>query len=107
MNNPWIVIQALEQDNSRTAKENIIEQEALAGNAEFFEGCKLALDSMITFGVKQVPEKTKDDGEGLSWTVFKELADSFSSRQCTGNTARDAITLAMKDRKSTRLNSSH
>ena len=95
MDKPWQVISALETHNLRTNKEQIIEAQVESGNTEFFEGCRLALDSMITFGVKQVPEKTKDDGEGLSWQVFKELADSFSTRQCTGNTARDAITLAM------------
>lgn len=90
MNNPWKVIQLLEADNSRLAKEQIIEQEAQAGNAEFFAGCRLALDSMITFGVKQVQEKT-GDGRGLSWDNFKKLADALSARQLTGNDALTAI----------------
>jgi hypothetical protein len=38
MNNPWNVIQELEADNSRLAKEAIIAREAEAGNDEFFAG---------------------------------------------------------------------
>ena len=57
MNNPWDIIQELEADNSRLAKEAIIAREALAGNDEFFDGCRLALDSMVTFGIKQVLTK--------------------------------------------------
>ena len=64
MNNPWDIIKELEADNSRLAKEEIIRREALAGNGEFFEGIKLALDAMITFGVKSVIEKKKDEGKG-------------------------------------------
>lgn len=90
MNNPWIVVQALEADNSRLAKEQIIEQEAKASNSEFFAGCRLALDSMITFGVKQVQEKS-GDGRGLSWDNFKKLADALSTRRLTGNDALTAI----------------
>ena len=54
MNSPWDIIQELEADNSRLVKEDIIKREAQAGNDEFFAGVKLALDSMTTFGVKQV-----------------------------------------------------
>jgi len=57
MDQPWQVISALETHNLRTNKEQIIEAQAQAGNSEFFEGCRLALDPMITFGIKQVPEK--------------------------------------------------
>lgn len=90
MNNPWDIIVKLEADNSRTAKEDIIKDEALAGNDEFFAGCRLALDAMITFGVKQVDTKS-GDGKGLSWSGFKQLADSLSSRQLTGHAAQHAI----------------
>ena len=91
MNTPWSVIQLLESDNSRLAKEQIIKQEAIAGNAEFFEGCKLALDAMVTFGVKAVSEKEKDEGQGLSWNSFLQLADALMLRQLTGNDAQTAI----------------
>ena len=88
MNNPWNVIQELEADNSRLAKEAIVAREAEAGNDEFFAGCKLALDSMTTFGIKQVLTK-EGDGRGLSWTNFEKLTTALSTRQLTGN---DAIT---------------
>jgi len=90
MDTPWQVISDLELHNLRTNKEQIIEAQINAGNSEFFEGCRLALDSMITFGVKQVLEKS-DDGRGLSWANFKKLADALASRQLTGNDAINTI----------------
>jgi DNA ligase-1 len=93
MNTPWSIIQTLEENNSRLFKESIIEREALADNKEFFDGAKLALDSMITFGVKQIATKTAG-GTGLSWNGFKQLADALSSRQITGNAAITAVNYA-------------
>ena len=90
MNNPWKVIQELEADNSRLAKEAIIAREADAGNDEFFAGCKLALDSMTTFGIKQVLTK-EGEGRGLSWTNFEKLTTALSTRQLTGNDAITAV----------------
>ena len=89
MNSPWSIIKELEQDNSRLAKEAIIAREAEQGNDEFFNGCRLALDSLVTFNVKKVLEK-EEDGRGLSWAGFEKLATALSTRQVTGN---DAITL--------------
>ena len=93
MDSPVQVIKDLEIHNSRLNKEDIIRAQATAGNTEFFEGCKLALDSMITFGVKQVGESTVE-GQGLSWDGFKQLADLLSTRQLTGNVAQLAIEVA-------------
>lgn len=93
MNKPWQVINQLEIHNLRTNKEQIIEAEATAGNTEFFDGVRLALDSMTTFGVKKVDESTVD-GQGLSWNGFKQLADALSSRQLTGGNAQLAIEVA-------------
>ena len=90
MNSPWNIIQELEADNSRLVKEEIIRREALAGNDEFFAGCRLALDAMTTFGVKQIELKT-DDGPGLSWAGFKQVADALAIRQITGNLALTAV----------------
>ena len=90
MNQPWQVISALETHNLRTNKEQIIQAEALAGNTEFFAGCRLALDSMTTFGVKQIEPKT-GDGSGLSWETFKKTADALINRQLTGNAALTAV----------------
>ena len=93
MDQPWQVISALEIHNLRTNKEQIIEAQVQAQNTEFFEGCKLALDSMITFGIKQVLE-SKTDGPGLSWNGFKQTADALARRQLTGNAAQIAVDTA-------------
>jgi DNA ligase-1 len=90
MNNPWNVIQELETDNSRLAKEAIVAREAEAGNDEFFAGCRLALDAMTTFGIKQVLTK-EGAGRGLSWTNFEKLTTALSTRQLTGNDAITAV----------------
>ena len=96
MRTPWEVIKQIESDNSRLVKESIVLAEAQAGNAEFFEGCRLALDAMITFGLKQIPEKTDEDGPGLPWDSFTLALTGFTTRNVTGNTARDMIQAMMK-----------
>ena len=95
MRKPWEVIQELEANNSRLAKEAIIAVFAAQGHDEFFEGCKLALDPMITFGLKQVPEKRDTSGDGLGRELFLELCTQLSSRIVTGNNARDLVQRAM------------
>jgi DNA ligase-1 len=89
------IIQELEADNSRLAKEAILEREAAANNIEFFEGVRLALDNYITFGVKKVPSFSGPDGQGLPWEAFKELTELLYTRQLTGNDAKAAIELAL------------
>ena len=86
----------LESHPSRLNKEAIILAIAQSGNKEFFEGCRLALDPMITFGIKQVPEKNDEDGAGLPWDSFTLALTGFVTRQVTGNTARDMIQAMMK-----------
>jgi DNA ligase 1 len=92
---PEIIIQQLEADNSRLAKEAILQAAADEGLEEFFEGLRMALDKLYTFGVKQVPVKDEDAGQGLSWTNFVELAEALRLRKITGHDARDAVKLAM------------
>ena len=86
----------LESHPSRLNKEAIIEAIAQSGNKEFFEGCRLALDPMITFGLKQIPEKEDEDGPGLPWDSFTLALIGFVTRQVNGNTARDMIAAMMK-----------
>lgn len=95
MNTPESIIQELESDNSRIVKESIIAREMHAGNAVFFEGVRLALDCLISFGVKKVPSHGGPDGQGLPWAAFLELATLLRTRQLTGHAARDAIELAL------------
>jgi len=92
----YTVISTLEDHPSRLNKEAIVLAQAEMANDEFFHGCRLALDPMITFGVKQVPEKTDADGAGLPWDSFTLALTGFVTRQVTGNTARDVIQAMMK-----------
>lgn len=91
---PETIIARLEADNSRLAKEAILAEAMQEGLNEFFEGIRMSLDKLHTFGVKQVPESTAD-GQGLAWTAFVQLADALYRRTLTGHAARDAIKLAM------------
>lgn len=91
MDKPWQVIGELERHSSRLNKEAIILAQAQAQNQEFFQGCRLALDSMVTFGLKQISEKTDADGAGLDWPDFIRALDDLSSRNITGHAARDLV----------------
>ena len=93
---PDAIIRQLEIHPSRLNKEAIIQAAHDEGLPEFFEGVAMALDALVTFGVKQVPERSDVlTGQGLSWEVFKELAEKLQQRELTGHAARDAIELAM------------
>lgn len=85
------VIVSLEDHNSRLNKEDIILMQAEQGNDELFQGFRLALDPMITFGLKQIPEKKDADGPGLDWDSFIFIIDGFINRSVTGNAARDTV----------------
>lgn len=105
---PWEIIQQLEATSSRLEKEKILEDNW--PNREFKEGLKLALDPLITFGIKQIPEKVggepwptikehvnRNDQHWISGDTlltyhdFKYSSDLLSSRQCTGNNAKAEI----------------
>jgi len=85
------VISSLEDHPSRLNKEQIILAQAEAGNDVFFKGLRLCYDSMITFGLKQIKEKNDEDGPGLSWACFNDVATRLRNRELTGNSARDAV----------------
>ena len=93
---PDSIIRDLENHNSRLDKEAIIESAVKENLNEFFDGVRMALDPLVTFGVKQVPFKDTDDGQGLPWSVFVQLADDLRYRNLTGHAARDAIELTMQ-----------
>lgn len=96
MMTPWEVIAELESDNSRLFKESVIQREAQLSNDEFFNGVKYALDSMITFGVKQVAEKS-GNGKGISPEVFWDVAHKLANRALTGNMAQTAVNYLRMD----------
>jgi DNA ligase-1 len=87
---PWEVIAELNTDNSRLFKEAIVKREAEAGNTEFFRGARAALDSMITFGVRQVEPKT-GNGRGLKSDTFWKTLEQLANRSLTGNAAQTAV----------------
>ena len=96
---PWEVIAELESDNSRLFKESVVKREAEADNAEFFRGCRAALDPMVTFGIRQIEEK-QDSGRGIPADKFWEVADALAARNLTGNSAITAVNfLRMKATK--------
>ena len=93
---PQDIISQLEAHNSRLDKEEILYGAMEEGLDEFFEGVRMALDPLVTFGVKQVPEKAENEvlsAQGLAWPTFKELARNLIDRKLTGHNARDAIIL--------------
>ena len=93
---PQEIIERLEADNSKLAKQAILLEAMQEGLDEFFEGVRMALDPLVTFGVKKVPEADSEwDGQGLSWSNFKVLANQLINRELTGHAARDAIALTM------------
>lgn len=93
MNTPWDIITEIESDNGKIFKQDVVEREATANNVEFFEGLKLALHPLTTFGIKQVPMSTVASSveQELDWDSFKELCDNLIDRNLTGHAARDAI----------------
>ena len=86
-------IKELENDNSRIAKEAILERAWDEGAVQLFQGFNLAYDSLISFGVKQVPEIVDlDDDEGtFTWQDFLNLSEKLRTRKLTGHAARDAL----------------
>ena len=55
--------------NSRLDKEAIIQAAHDEGLPEFFEGVRMALDALVTFGVKQVPVKEE------IWEVWRKFCN--------------------------------
>ena len=95
---PWDVIKELESTNSRLDKERTLQMVLLQQPEDklFWQGVNLALDPMVTFGIKQVPVKEVEDPDGpFSYELyddgFKLAITGFVNRTYTGNLARDTI----------------
>jgi len=102
---PQDIIAKLEADNSRLGKEAILKSAYEEGLPEFFEGITMALDPLVTFGVKQVAVKDEViSAQGCEWKIFKELAEKLIARELTGHAARDAINLVMSSATSEQWN---
>lgn len=83
------MIQQLEADNSRKAKEAVVERFIL--DPEIQQGLCFALDKLITFGIRQVPISELDGDDTVSWSDFVELATDLQHRRLTGNAAVNAV----------------
>ena len=94
---PWEIIKLLEADNSRLAKEKILRDEAGCANKEFFHGVRLALDPLITYGVKKVDIQKGPGGPGLDWTIFQQALDGLQAREITGNAAQLVLDTMMAE----------
>ena len=90
------IIHQLELHPSRLDKEKIISEAMKEGLDDFFEGIRMALDPLVTFGVKIVPEKENDKSQNFLWEEFKKLANKLIQRELTGHAARDAIIKALE-----------
>jgi len=90
------IIHQLELHTSRLDKEKIISEAMEKGLDDFFEGVRMALDPLVTFGVKIVPEKETKKSQNLLWEDFRKLANKLIQRELTGHAARDAILTAME-----------
>ena len=90
------IIHQLELHPSRLDKEKIISEAMEDGLDDFFEGIRMALDPLVTFGVKMVPEKDNEKSQNFLWKDFRELANKLIQRELTGHAARDAIITAME-----------
>ena len=93
------IIHQLELHPSRLDKEKIISEAMEDGLDDFFEGIRMALDPLVTFGVKIVPEKENEKSQNFLWKDFRVLANKLIQRELTGHAARDAIITAMESAK--------
>ena len=91
--NPWNIIEQLVSNKISIFKQDVIKENI--DNDTFVWGARLALDPLITFGVKEVPVKKDPTGAGLSNEDFDKLARDLEQRELTGHAARDAILIAM------------
>lgn len=108
MSASWIL--KLNESDSRLHKESVLTEaltSALLGSVmsiKFLELVHMAYNPYITFGVKQVPVSTGIVEAENPWDEFTALLKKLSSRQLTGNAARDAISLIMHRFDSTEWN---
>ena len=77
------IIHQLELHPSRLDKEKIISEAMEDGLDDFFEGIRMALDPLVTFGVKIVPEKKNEKSQNFLWKDFRVLANKLIQRELT------------------------
>ena len=75
------IIHQLELHPSRLDKEKIISEAMEDGLDDFFEGIRMALDPLVTFGVKIVPEKENEKSQNFLWKDFRVLANKLIQKE--------------------------
>lgn len=87
------LLRNLAATTSRLEKEQLILDAWMNGERDFFVGCQLAYDILISFGVAKIPQLSEDDGlpGPFDFSKFRKLADDLHKRKLTGNAAREAM----------------
>lgn len=91
---PYQIVLSLSNTNSRLEKERILSETWYSGNIQFFQGCILAYDKLLTYGTKQVAfieGEEESDESTYNWSKFEKLIHKLSSRKLTGNSAKNEI----------------
>jgi len=96
LDRPEELLAYIASDNSKLFKEETIRAAAIDGRDEFFQGLRLALDPMDTFGVKKIPERSGPDGKGVSMEDFVSLCEQLINRDLTGGDAQIQIEMLMR-----------
>lgn len=91
-----IAMRVLSETSGKIAKVAVLQKAIDDKNWVFFKGLQLALDPMITFGVKKIPEAVSCGG-GICWGEFTALTDQLQARTLTGKAAADRINELMND----------
>ena len=90
MTEPHVVIKELAETSSKNEKQEILRREAREGNTDFFVGLRIALDPLLPFYVKKIPQK-KNFSRSLDFNHFALAASNLSSRAVTGNDAIELV----------------
>lgn len=104
-------VQRLQSDNSRLAKEAVLaDARTAASGGDWEAGVFLGLTAacynpMVTWGVKQIPTSSDIMTASNPWSDFNVLLQRLSTRELTGNAARDAIAGMMRQFTSEEWNS--
>lgn len=101
------LLNALSDNASRLAKDDLLKEAFLAGERDFFVAARMASDPRVTFGVKKIPsvESDGDHACGLPFEHFVKLCDRLRRREITGHAAMAAITAAAERASPVKWNS--
>ena len=82
------IFDSLAADNSRLAKEAILTKNK--DNKDLQRVIKLALDPLISFYIRKIPEYQAGGKKSLSWAM-DEIENKLQTRNVTGNAAIELL----------------